>query len=92
MWWLAVLPILKKIWAFIQKYAIYFLIGSVLASSVYFVYHKGYTRGYSKGYAQCAKDRPTYGTVGTVNNLGETDLRAVGIILKLWFLRLKLGV
>jgi hypothetical protein len=89
--WVIILAVLKKIWAFIQKYAIYFLIASVCASGVYFVYHKGYTRGYSKGYAQCTKDRPTYGTVGTVNNLGETDLKAVGVILKLWFLRLKLG-
>ena len=89
--WLAILPYLLKAWAFIQKYAIYILIGVTLLSSIYFVYHKGYTRGYSKGYAQCTKDRPTYGTVGTVNNLGETDLKAIGIILKLWIFRLKLG-
>ena len=89
--WLMILPYLLKAWAFIQKYAIYILIGVTLLSSVYFVYHKGYTLGYSKGYAQCTKDRPTYGTVGTVNNLGETDLKAIGIILKLWIFRLKLG-
>jgi hypothetical protein len=92
MWWVVALPILKKIWALLQKYAVYFLIASVLLSSVYFVYHKGYTRGYSKGYAQCSKDRPTYGTVGTVNNLGETDLKWFGVIFKLWPLRFKLGV
>lgn len=90
--WLWLLPYLLKIWEFLKKYAVYLLIASVLLSSVYFIYHKGYTRGYSKGYAQCVKDRPTYGTVGTVNNLGETDLKAIGIIIKLWFIRLKLGV
>jgi hypothetical protein len=90
--WALILTALSAAWTFIKKYAIYFLIGSVCVSGVYFVYHKGYTRGYSKGYAQAVKDRPTYGTVGTVNNLGETDLKAFGVILKLWFLRLKLGV
>ena len=92
MWWLIAWGIIKKIFLFIQKYAIYFFIASVLCSAVYFVYHKGYTRGYSKGYAQCTKDRPTYGTVGTVNNLGETDLKFLGFIFKLGPLRLKLGI
>jgi len=90
--WALILPYALKAWAFIKTYAVYFLVASILASGVYFIYHKGYTRGYSKGYAQCTKDRPTYGTVGTVNNLGETDLKAFGVILKIWFIRLKLGI
>ena len=90
--WAFLLPYALQAWAFVKKYAAYLLIAVTLLSSVYFVYHKGYTRGYSKGYAQCTKDRPTYGTVGTVNSLGETDLKAFGVILKLWFIRLKLGV
>ena len=90
--WLIILPYLLKTWKFIQKYAVYILIGFTILSSVYAIFSKGYSRGYSKGYAACTKDRPTYGTVGTVNNLGETDLKAIGIILKLWIFRLKLGL
>ena len=90
--WLMLLPYLLKIWAFAKKYAVYLLVALTLLSSVYFIYQKGYSRGYSRGYAQCTKDRPTYGNVGTVNNLGETDLKAFGVIFKLWIFRLKLGI
>lgn len=91
MWWTVALVVLKKIWAFIAKYAVYFLIAGALLSSVYFVYNKGYTRGYSKGYAQCTKDKPTYGSVGSVTNISEADFKYLGIYFKLLFLRFKIG-
>ncbi len=33
-----------------------------------------YEKGRAKGYSQCAKDRPTYGSVGTVNQADPKDV------------------
>ncbi len=90
--WLIILPYILKFWSFAKKYAVYILLVSSLLLSVISFSNYRFNAGYKKGYAACAKDRPTYGSVGTVNNLGETDLKAFGIIFKLWFIRLKLGI
>jgi hypothetical protein len=51
-----------------------------------------YQYGYRKGYSQCAKDNPTYGSVGTVVNNAEKEFKAIGIRFNIWKLRLNLGL
>jgi len=78
-------------WHGLKRFASVILVTVLLIGIPYFVYNKAYQRGYSKGYAQCAKDRPTYGSVGSVTNISEADFKYAGIYFKLLFLRLKLG-
>ena len=85
-------PILTFVWHNLKRFAGVILITILLVGLPYIVYNKAYSRAYSKGYAQCTKDRPTYGTVGTVTNSANGDLKYAGIILKLFFLKLKLGI
>ncbi len=87
-WLLQLLPI---IWHNIKRFAGVILVAIFLVGVPYLVYNKAYQRGYSKGYAQCAKDRPTYGSVGSVTNIAEGDFRYAGIYLKLLFLKFKIG-
>lgn len=60
-WLINVLPL---VWRFLKHFAIYLTIATFLFG-VPFV---SYQYGWRKGYSQCAKDRPTYGSVGTVIN------------------------
>ena len=89
--WLKIVSWFLQAWVFLKKYRVIILVASTEILSVLSFSNYRFNAGYKRGYATCAKDRPTYGTVGTVNNLGETDLKAIGIILKLWIFRLKLG-
>jgi hypothetical protein len=41
-----------------------------------------YEKGKTKGYASCAKDRPTYGSVGTVVNADPKDIPVT--LIRLW--------
>jgi hypothetical protein len=49
---------------------------------------QGINEGYKDGYAQATKDRPTYGSVGTVVN--NPDYRWVGFKITIW--KIKFGV
>jgi len=80
------------LWHNLKRFAGVILIAVICVGLPYLVYNKGYSRGYSKGYAQAIKDRPTYGTVGTVINKQPDEFRAVGITFSIWKLKLRLGI
>lgn len=80
------------IWHNLKRFAGIILIAVLIIGLPYLVYHKGYSVGYPKGYAQCAKDRPTYGNVGTVINKQPDEFKAIGLTFSIWKLRLKLGI
>jgi len=68
------------------------LVALVVVSIPYMIYSKGYNVGYSKGYAKAVADRPTYGTVGVVNNSTDSPFKFLGIRLNLWKLGVNLGI
>ena len=80
------------LWHNFKRFAGVILVGVLLVGLPYVMCHKAYSVGYSKGYAQCAKDRPTYGSVGTVINKVQEDFKALGLTLNVWKLKLKLGI
>ncbi len=86
------LPLLQLLWHNLKRFAGVILIGVFIVGMPYLVYNKAYSRGYSKGYAQSTKDRPTYGSVGSVTNISNGDLKYLGITFKLFFIKLKLGI
>ncbi len=88
--WLLLL--LQGLWHNLKRFAGVILIATFIVGVPYLVYNKAYGRGYSKGYAQAIKDRPTYGSVGSVTNISNNDLKYLGITFKLFFLKLKLGI
>ena len=85
------LTILQAIWHGIKRFASVILVAIFLMGVPYLVYNKAFQRGYSKGYAQCSKDRPTYGSVGSVTNIAEADFKYLGAYFKIFFIKLKLG-
>ncbi len=88
--WLLLL--LQSLWHNLKRFAGVILIAVFCIGVPLLVYSKGYNRGYSRGYAQAIKDRPTYGSVGSVTNISNGDLKYLGITLKLFFLKLKIGI
>jgi len=63
--------LVKGLWHAICRFWSVFLIAAVLLSC--WLWWRGFTGKMcssckAQGYAQCVKDRPTYGTVGVVNN------------------------
>ena len=60
-WALNLIPFVKR---YVGHFLIYLFIGLILFGSFFATYQYGWRKGYS----QCAKDRPTYGNVGTVIN------------------------
>lgn len=86
------LLVLQALWHNLKRFAGVILIAVLCMGGPYLLYNKGYSRGYSKGYTQAIKDRPTYGSVGSVTNISNSDLKYLGITLKLFFLKLKLGI
>jgi uncharacterized protein YpmB len=59
--------------------AIILILVIALAGTGFYLYKHGKSVGYSMGYAQAIKDRPTYGSVGTVVN--NADLKGIGFHL-----------
>jgi hypothetical protein len=88
--WLLIL--IQSLWHNLKRFAGVILIAVFCLGLPYLVYNKGYSRGYSKGYAQAIKDRPTYGSVGSVTNIANGSLRYAGLTLKLFFINLKMGI
>lgn len=82
---------LQAVWHNLKRFAGVILVGVLVIGLPYIVYNKAYSRGYSKGYAQCAKDRPTYGSVGSVTNISDGIFKYAGAYFKLLFINLKIG-
>ena len=87
------LKLLDILWHNFKRFAGVILIAVVLIGGPYFCYRYGYNKGYQTGYAQSTKDRPTYGSVGTVNNIDNTDsgYKWLGIKVNIWKLKAGLG-
>lgn len=68
------------------------VMGLLICSLPLSFYSWAYHRGHAAGYAAAVKDRPTYGTVGTVLNNTDSDFKILGIRLNIWKLNLKLGM
>ena len=68
------------------------VVGLLICSAPLSFYSWSYHRGYTAGYATATKDRPTYGTVGTVLNTASDEFKFLGVRLNVWKLNLKLGI
>jgi hypothetical protein len=65
-------------WHAVKRTISVLVVLAVLVGAPWFAYEKGKTKGYS----MCAKDRPTYGQVGTVI---ESDPKDVPVtLLRTW--------
>lgn len=83
-WLINLIPIA---WRFLKHFAVYLIMGVILFAPSYI----SYQYGWRKGYSCCAKDRPTYGNVGTVVNKTGVDFKWAGVYLKLLILDTKIG-
>jgi hypothetical protein len=87
------LPILNIVWHAIRRFWSVFLVGLVIVVILmkFNAFKLNlYNEGYKKGYSQALTDHPTYGSVGTINNLLE-KFKYAGVHIKLLFLDFKVG-
>lgn len=93
-WLITLLP---TIWYWLKRLSGVILIGALILVPIIGIHQYGdrhYKVGYQEGYAKAVKERPTYGSVGTVTNVTQEaqDYKWLGLKLNVWKFKIGLGL